>query len=247
MILELDCGNTLIKWRVISSDSGDVVLVGVAANVAELLVELQCLSALSLQRCRLVSVRGEEETTQLIAAIEHAFGLMCCLAKPALCVAGVRNGYADYQRLGMDRWLAIIGAYQLARGACLVLDLGTAITADYVNAAGEHLGGYICPGLPLMRGLLRTHTQRIRYEDPVAGWSGQTLRPGRTTMDAVERGSLLMLRGFAEAQLGVAAECLGADFEVFLTGGDSSLIGDVVPFARVVPDLVFIGLAVVCP
>ena len=247
MILELDCGNTLIKWRVISSDSGDVVFVGVAANVAELLVELQCLSALSLQRCRLVSVRGEEETTQLIAAIEHAFGLMCCLAKPALCVAGVRNGYADYQRLGMDRWLAIIGAYQLARGACLVLDLGTAITADYVNAAGEHLGGYICPGLPLMRGLLRTHTQRIRYEDPVAGWSGQTLRPGRTTMDAVERGSLLMLRGFAETQLGVAAECLGGDFEVFLTGGGSSLIGDVVPFARVVPDLVFIGLAVVCP
>ena len=247
MILELDCGNTLIKWRVISSDSGDVVLVGVAANVAELLVELQCLSALSLQRCRLVSVRGEEETTQLIAAIEHAFGLMCCLAKPALCVAGVRNGYADYERLGMDRWLAIIGAYQLARGACLVLDLGTAITADYVNAAGEHLGGYICPGLPLMRGLLRTHTQRIRYEDPVDGWSGQTLRPGRTTMDAVERGSLLMLRGFAGAQLEVAAECLGADFEVFLTGGDSPLIGDVVPFARVVPDLVFIGLAVVCP
>ena len=247
MILELDCGNTLIKWRVISSDSGDVVFVGVAANVAELLVELQCLSALSLQRCRLVSVRGEEETTQLIAAIEHAFGLMCCLAKPALCVAGVRNGYADYERLGMDRWLAIIGAYQLARGACLVLDLGTAITADYVNAAGEHLGGYICPGLPLMRGLLRTHTQRIRYEDPVAGCNGQTLRPGRTTMDAVERGSLLMLRGFAETQLGVAAECLGADFEVFLTGGDSSLIGDVVPFARVVPDLVFIGLAVVCP
>lgn len=247
MILELDCGNTLIKWRVISSDSGDVVFVGVAANIAELLVELQCLSALSLQRCRLVSVRGEEETTQLIAAIEHAFGLMCCLAKPALCLAGVRNGYADYQRLGMDRWLAIIGAYQLARGACLVLDLGTAITADYVNAAGEHMGGYICPGLPLMRGLLRTHTQRIRYEDPVDGWSGQTLRPGRTTMDAVERGSLLMLRGFAGAQLEVAAECLGADFEVFLTGGDSSLIEDVVPFARVVPDLVFIGLAVVCP
>lgn len=88
-------------------------------------------------------------------------------------MAGVRNGYADYQRLGMDRWLAIIGAYQLARGACLVLDLGTAITADYVNAAGEHLGGYICPGLPLMRGLLRTHTQRIRYEDPVDGWSGR--------------------------------------------------------------------------
>lgn len=247
MILELDCGNTLIKWRVISSGSGEVVFVGVAVNVAELLVDLQRLSELSLQRCRLVSVRGEEETALLIVAIERAFALKCCLAQPALCVAGVRNGYADYRRLGMDRWLAIIGAYQLARGACLVLDLGTAITADYVDATGGHLGGYICPGLPLMRGLLRTHTQRIRYENPVAGLRGRPLQPGRTTMDAVERGSVLMLRGFADTQLAVAGECLGADFEVFLTGGDSALIEDVVPFARVVPDLVFIGLAVVCP
>lgn len=247
MILELDCGNTLIKWRVLNSGVGDVLSAGVVASVADLLVELQGLSALSLQRCRLVSVRSDEETALLIAAIECAFNLRCCLAKPALCEAGVHNGYVDYQRLGMDRWLAIIGAYQLARGPCLVLDLGTAITADYVDAAGQHLGGYICPGLPLMRGLLRTHTQRIRYEDPVAGLREQSLQPGRTTMDAVERGSLLMLRGFAGTQLAVAAECLGAEFEVFLTGGDSALIQDVVPFARVVPDLVFIGLAVVCP
>lgn len=247
MILELDCGNTLIKWRVVSSGSGEVVFRGVAVSDAGLLVELEQLSALSLQRCRLVSVRSEDETALLIAVIEDAFDLTCCLAKPALAMAGVRNGYEDYQRLGMDRWLAIVAAYQLARGACLVLDLGTAITADYVDSTGEHLGGYICPGLPLMRGLLRTHTQRIRYEDPVAGLSRPSLSPGRTTMDAVERGSLMMLRSFADAQLGMAAECLGANFEVFLTGGDSSLIEDVVPSARVVPDLVFIGLATVCP
>lgn len=247
MILELDCGNTLIKWRVLGVDSGDVIFYGSVPAIADLLLALQQLPALSLRRCRLVSVRGEDETAQLITEIERVFALRCCLAQPAQSVAGVRNGYLDYQRLGMDRWLALVGAYQLAGRACLILDLGTAITADFVDAAGEHLGGYICPGLPLMRGLLRTHTQRIRYEDSAVGPRVFAPLPGRTTLDAVEGGGLLMLRGFAQAQLDIATQCLGANFEVFLTGGDSSLVEDVMPFARVVPDLVFVGLAVVCP
>src|SRR3546814_4187176 len=83
-------------------------------------------------------------------------------------MAGVRNGYDDYGRLGLDRWLALLGGFHLASGACLVLDFGTAVTADFVAADGEHLGGFICPGMPLMRNQLRTHTRRIRYDDMAA-------------------------------------------------------------------------------
>lgn len=246
MILELDCGNTLIKWRVLDTDLHTVAFFGAVVCVSELVIKLQSLPGISLRRCRLVSVRSDGETVALIASIEQAFAVDCYLAQPALSAAGVKNGYKEYQRLGMDRWLAIVGAYQLARGACVVIDLGTAITADYVDAVGNHLGGFICPGLPLMRDQLRTHTQRIRYEDPTST-EQLPLLPGCTTIEAVERGTLLMLRSFACAQLGVAAQCLGVDFEVFVTGGDSALTGDSLPFARVVPDLVFVGLAVVCP
>lgn len=246
MILELDCGNTLIKWRVLNTDLHTVAYVGAVECVSELIVKLRLLPGISLQRCRLVSVRSDGETTSLIASIERAFAVDCYLAQPALSAAGVKNGYEEYERLGMDRWLAIVGAYQLVRGACVVIDLGTAVTADYVDVAGNHLGGFICPGLPLMRDQLRAHTQRIRYEGPVAS-AEQVLLPGCTTMAAVERGSLLMLRSFASAQLDVATQCLGQDFEVLVTGGDSALIVDSLPFARVVPDLVFVGLAVVCP
>ena len=51
----------------------------------------------------------------------------------------------------MDRWLAMVGAFQLRRNAMLVVDLGTAVTADLVDENGLHLGGYICPGLSLLR------------------------------------------------------------------------------------------------
>ncbi|MCY1456256.1 Type III pantothenate kinase [compost metagenome] len=159
----------------------------------------------------------------------------------------MRNGYDDYQRLGMDRWLAALGAFHLAKGACLVIDLGTAAKADFVAADGEHLGGYICPGMPLMRSQLRTHTRRIRYDDASAERALASLAPGRSTVEAVERGCVLMLQGFARTQLEQARALWGENFTVFLTGGDAPLVKEAVPQARVVPDLVFVGLAMACP
>ncbi len=135
----------------------------------------------------------------------------------------MKNGYQDYERLGLDRWLALLGGFHLASGACLVLDFGTAITADFVAADGEHLGGFICPGMPLMRNQLRTHTRRIRYDDMAAERAHESLAPGRTTVEAVERGCMLMLRGFVLTQLEMAQQYWGKDFVVFLTG-DANLV-----------------------
>jgi type III pantothenate kinase len=55
--------------------------------------------------------------------------------------------------------------------------------------------GFICPGMPLMRNQLRTHTRKIRYGDRAAERALESLIPGRTTVEAVERGCLLMLQG----------------------------------------------------
>ena len=56
-----------------------------------------------------------------------------------------------------------------------------------------------------------------------------------------------MLRGFVMTQLQMVHEYFGDNFVVFLTGGDASLVADVVPDAKLVQDLVFVGLAVACP
>ena len=247
MILELDCGNSFIKWRVLDADVRRVVGEGVVDSDLALLEGLKALEGLALKFCRLVSVRTTEETSALISRLTEAFGVSVMCAAPSREMAGVRNGYEEFDRLGLDRWLAMLGGFQLASGACLVLDFGTAVTADFISRDGEHLGGFICPGMPLMRNQLRTHTRRIRYDDLAAERALESLVPGRTTVEAVERGCSLMLRGFVLTQLELARSYWGEDFVVFLTGGDADLVSGIVPEARVVPDLVFVGLAMACP
>lgn len=247
MILELDCGNTLIKWRVLPGDGAAPIHQGGAGGKDELLEQLGALEGLRLAWCRSVSVRSEQETQQLLMALADRYPMRLLQAGSAVACAGVSNGYRDYQRLGLDRWLAILAGYRLAGKACLVIDLGTAVTADLISATGEHLGGYIGPGLPLMRAQLCTHTRRIRYDEAEGACVGRELLPGRSTAEAVERGCVLMLRGFVRAQSIQARELLGDDFVAFLTGGDAALVADVLPEARTVADLIFIGLALACP
>ncbi|MNZ53892.1 Type III pantothenate kinase [compost metagenome] len=247
MILELDCGNSLIKWRALRKEGLESVATGIAESDSALLEQLAVQGIVALAFCRLVSVRSEQETQHLIGLLQQTFSAPVRQAGPAEVLAGVRNGYREYQRLGLDRWLALVAGYKLAGGGCLVIDLGTAVTSDLVDAGGHHLGGYICPGMPLMRSQLRTHTRRIRYGDDVALQALQNFLPGRETAEAVERGCLLMLRGFVREQYLLACELIGKDCAVFLTGGDAELVRDELPHAQVVPDLVFVGLALACP
>jgi type III pantothenate kinase len=244
MILELDCGNSFIKWRLIVAEGGAVFAGGTVESDAALLVAVD---SLAVRQCRLVSVRSEQETERLVAALASRFGITPVCAVPMQVLAGVRNGYVEYQRLGLDRWLALVGGYSLAQGNCVVIDSGTAVTSDLVAADGEHLGGFICPGLSLMRSPLRTHTRKIRYDDEAAKRALHTLEPGRATSEAVERGCTLMLQGFVLTQVNLARRYWGDDFTVFLAGGDAERVRDVVPGARMVPDLVFVGLAIACP
>jgi len=244
MILELDCGNSFIKWRVITTPESVVTAFGVAGSDAELVAAVVLHKAV-LQACRLVSVRSDAETQSLVESLERCLSITCHVARPAPALAGVRNGYVQYQALGLDRWLALVGGFTLG-GACLVLDLGTAVTADLVSSSGVHLGGYICPGMPLLRHQLSTHTRRIRYDEAAAQAALGSLEPGHSTAEAVERGCTLMLQGFVEAQVRMAREQLG-EFSVFLTGGDAALVRQCLPMAKVVPDLVFVGLALACP
>ena len=70
--------------------------------------------------------------------------------------------------------------------------------------------------------------------------------PGRSTAEAVERGCRLMLRSYIEAQMEEASRWLGTDFQVYVTGGDASLLAGLAGI-NMVPDLVFRGLKIACP
>jgi type III pantothenate kinase len=244
MILELDCGNSFIKWRVLDPIGQDSILgSGIATEADGLLVELLSLPV-TISKCRLVSVRSDSETALLVGAIARTLGVEVLCAAPSKKLGGVTNGYKE--RLGLDRWLAIVGAYQLCRGPCVVIDLGTAVTVDLIDEGGQHLGGYIAPGMSLLTAQLRTHTKRILYDEQEAKAALSDVAPGRSTSEAVERGCLNMLHSYIESQIDSAAHYLGRQPEVFVTGGDVSLLAERRPVKKV-PDLVFKGLAIACP
>src|SRR5690606_2659551 len=77
---------------------------------------------------------------------------------------GVINAYAAPERLGADRWLALIAARRIEPGAVCVVDCGTAITIDVMHADGVHLGGLIMPGLGFTRRMLVEAAHGISIE-----------------------------------------------------------------------------------
>lgn len=125
--------------------------------------------------------------------------------------AGVMNAYVEPARLGVDRWLALIALRARAVDVCVV-DCGTAITLDVLRADGQHLGGYILPGLSMMAGVLLHETRRVRF-DPDAIAEGLTL--GRNTGEAVKHGALAAVVSLIE-KIVAERSCV-----LVLTGGDA--------------------------
>ncbi len=63
--------------------------------------------------------------------------------------------------LGADRVVNCVAAYERFKGACIVVDMGTATTFDVVSARGEFLGGAIAPGLGISAEALFTRAARL--------------------------------------------------------------------------------------
>lgn len=71
---------------------------------------------------------------------------------------GVTNRYAKPERLGIDRFLAMVAAHARAPGACVVAGCGTALTLDAIAADGQHVEGMITLSPPAMLRALRGAT-----------------------------------------------------------------------------------------
>jgi type III pantothenate kinase len=147
--------------------------------------------------------------------------------------------------LGADRWLALIGAWTLVRSALCVVDAGTAVKVDSVDAAGQHLGGLIVPGIHMMREALMSKTSDIARaaEHSTPSLAGVL---ANNTIGAVSRGAVFALAGMADRAAEVIEHSTGVKPKLFITGGDAGMItGTMRSHGQVVPDLVLQGLAVI--
>jgi len=215
--LYLDFGNTRVKWCL-----GQKMDVGVQ-QYHEFDAWLQSLSGQSqVAGVVVASVLDQARQALLTEAIQ------CYLAVPVRrCVVtgealGVRCAYADVSRLGIDRWLAVLAAWSREKSACVVADLGTAATLDFIDSAGVHMGGFIVSGLELsLRGLL-SGTANIKPS--ASGFEVASLKPGINTTQAVYNGALHALVALIESSYQNLLKS-SPEAKLILAGGDAPLVG----------------------
>jgi type III pantothenate kinase len=114
------------------------------------------------------------------------------VVRSSAAACGVRSHYQYPERLGVDRWCALIGARSLYPGALLVVMAGTATTIDTLDAGGNFLGGFILPGQHLMLSALARDTAALPFAD------GQYADLPRNTEDAIVSGAIEAQAGAIE-------------------------------------------------
>ena len=254
MQLEIDAGNSRIKWRLRRGDTLITRGVESGSPVAALEVVVQAASAGALQgeidRVAVVSVRDDAARETLAAQIEQRLQVVPCFAEVSTNCAGIANSYTEPQRMGVDRWSAMVAAAQKLdiaarpRPFCVV-DAGSAMTLDFVAADGRHRGGYIVPGLSLQIDSLLRATGQIAMDEAAVP---QQLLPADNTTDAVRRGVILSMLQLLQHSVADFASAAGSSVEVFATGGDiETLLKCSDLSVRHCPDLVLDGVQYLLP
>jgi type III pantothenate kinase len=239
-LLLVDIGNSRVKW---GRACGEKMTVGEAFPSQPDGLE-PCLDRhwgrLAAPRAVYASsVGATEAAARLSAWVARRWAVPLRFAAAEARGYGVVNGYQRPAQLGVDRWLGLVALrsdYGLP--SCLV-DCGTALTLDALDAEGRHLGGLIAPGLALMKRALFRETQGIREEEGIAA----SLGLGRDTASCVESGVLLACAGLVEKAYGELTGRLGVPPVLALSGGGGAALGHAlaVPY-RLAPDLVLRGL-----
>jgi type III pantothenate kinase len=236
-VLLADIGNSRIKWT-LNRDGHAVAhgahLLGEAASFHAAMGNLA-----RPERVLACNVAGEPGQEVLLAAIK-AWGLVPQWVSATRQAYGVSNCYASPERLGPDRWTALIAAHAMGQGDMLVISLGTAMTVDWLRANGEFAGGIILPGLRLMREALAQGTDGVGHQQGRKGGFACN------TADAVETGLAFALSGAVRRARETVMQATGQVPDCLISGGDGAWLASTLDFPlTVVPDLVLQGLALI--
>ena len=178
-------------------------------------------------------------SSQQITAIESLANRLwpaieIIIPKSSAAFGSVINAYPQAEKLGVDRWLALLAAHQHYPGNSCIIDCGTAITLDFIDSHGQHRGGLISPGLMLMKKALAQNTAALDLSQQT-----QALVLADNTLNAIDSGTLLAAIGLIET----AIRRYQPVEQVIIIGGDADLIRQNLSMSLIADDqLVFKGL-----
>ena len=212
MDLLIDIGNTRIKWQ--QRDEKEILLSD--SILAEEFMDIDFSSIKSVDKT-IVSNVNHAVVLDKLKEILTAFKCPIIEAKTDSNECLI-NDYEDIKTLGVDRWVAAMGAWKIYQRPLLVINAGTAITIDLVELDKEskaHFkGGMILPGVAISLAVLNNSTNLIDTE------IGKSHYPSLNTKDAVTTGIMTSIQG----AVNLVCRKLPSSLPILLTGGDANLI-----------------------
>lgn len=238
MKLLVDIGNSRLKWAFLSGDTLTLAepLPHDSTSIQSTLLKQWWLLTETPTHLAISCVGNAGLQTLVMACARELWPKIVIITPQAQAsFLGLHNAYPQPEKLGVDRWLAMLAMRQLFPEAACVIDCGTAITVDFIDAQGQHLGGVISPGLSLMKLSLAQGTAQLPYTETQfqAGLANATVA-------AIGNGTLYAATGLIEKIVRLQA----LTFKVFLTGGDAPVIASALALeCTIYDDLVLRGLA----
>lgn len=230
MVVLLDAGNTNVKLAYVTDDD----------EIKRLTLADFYQSIKSVDKLIYGSVNDSSELKEfLTACIDNNITVKKVEVTPSF--NNLICGYNVVANLGVDRWLATIGArLTYSENILIIVDAGTAITLD-ICINQEHKGGWIAPGLMLMQ-------QSIIDKAPGV-FTNESINSeifGTDTPSALFHGSLYALVAMIEKGVELAKKLANEDecsLNIILTGGDAAILNSHLSLnSDVNHDLVFLGL-----
>ncbi|MBT8139109.1 MAG: type III pantothenate kinase [Gammaproteobacteria bacterium] len=253
--LLIDVGNTRCKWQLrdaggtlLAASVSDSALSKLPANIFRDM-QRHYPDASALQRVRVALVRGAEDQRILNQALAETFNCPIQFAQTQNKTLGLKNSYSQPSQMGVDRWCAVIAAAAEsgipgAAQAMCVVDAGSAVTIDWIDPNGRHLGGYITPGYAMQLRTLLSGTGKV-FANLKADASSIEL--ASDTHNAVHSGILASIVSHINGSLDRQRSRVDGNVRLFLTGGDAELLMPYLQEPLHRPDLVLDGLALLLP
>lgn len=235
MKLLVDIGNTRLKSALLDGERWQSIEAAPGAVVDEALWK----NIQSIDSAWIASVASGDVTQRISAHIRERFGADVHLVRSSAEAGGVRNAYAQPDRLGVDRFLSLIAVHAQRKGPAVIASCGTALTLDALRDDGRHLGGLIAPSPALMQQALRAGAANLRESGDAV-----VVEIADNTDDAVTSGTWLSTAALTQRFLAKASERLGGTPRLIVTGGGGERLAGLLDRPHdIEPDLVLRGLA----
>ena len=239
-VLVIDIGNSRMKWGLHGPHGWSALGVTPNSDIGTLALRDWHNLARPL-RVVGVNVAGEAARVRVEAQLTR-WRLVPEWLTASASACGVTNGYALPSQLGADRWASLIAAWQrsniteLFPPACVVVNAGTAVTIDVLDAQGVFRGGLILPGVRLMLQTLAENTAALKSAP------GEFRDFPDNTADALHSGAMQAICGAVE-QMRRQIDTNPAQVRVYLAGGAAmELAPHLNPPIEVVDNLVLEGV-----